>query len=89
MTKSATGIKPRMTVFTTNEDWAQSCTDGMVVGSLPVGFTILGQFTATPLGLGGGWEVISEDGAKIPLSLIPGQRVRLDVALHVKVRQDH
>lgn len=77
------------TVFTAFMSWLQSNTDGMVIGALPVGFTILGQFLEPPENLGGGWEVISGDGSKVPLSLVPGQRVRLDVALHVRVRQDH
>lgn len=76
------------TVFIGRMDWASSNTDGMVIGALPVGFMILGQFTAPPMGLGGGWEVISADGSIIPLQLVPGQRVRLDVALGVDVRQD-
>ena len=76
------------TVFTTFFSWAQSNTDGMVVGALPVGCTLLGQFTAPPSGLEGGWEVISEDGAIIRVELEVGRRVRLDVALHVNVRQD-
>lgn len=75
------------TVFTTDMHWAGSNTDGMVIGALPVGFTILGQFTAPPGGLGDGWEVISSDGLIIPLRLVPGQRVRLDVRLVVDVQQ--
>jgi len=75
------------TVFTTKMRWAGANTDGMVIGALPVGFTILGQFTAPPTGLGRGWEVISADGSTIPLRLVPGQRVRLDVRLDVNVKQ--
>jgi hypothetical protein len=68
-------------------NWAGANTDGMVIGALPVGFTILGQFTEPPKGLEDGWEVISEDGSIVPLQLVPGQRVRLDVQLAVAVRQ--
>jgi hypothetical protein len=75
------------TVFTTDMQYAASYTDGMVVGTLPVGFTILGQFTAPPRGLEGGWLVISADGTVFPLQMVPGQRVRLDVRLVVAVQQ--
>jgi hypothetical protein len=77
------------TVFISQQGWSSDNTDGEVIGTLPVGFTLLGQFTAAPRGISG-WEVISADGSRIPLSLVPGQRVRLDVApLAVQVRQDH
>ena len=77
------------TTFTGHHEWASENTDGMVIGALPVGFTIIGQFTSPPSGLDGGWEVISSDGSTIPLHLVPGQRVRLDVHLGVDVRQGH
>lgn len=77
------------TTFIGNHDWAGSNTDGMVIGSLPVGFTIYGQFTSQPSGLDGGWEVISSDSTVIPLHLVPGRRVRLDVHLGVDVHQGH
>lgn len=77
------------TTFISQQDWSSDNTDGEVIGTLPVGFTLLGQFTAAPSGIDA-WVVISADGSRIPLSLTPGQRVRLDVApLAVKVRQDH
>jgi hypothetical protein len=75
------------TIFTGRHGWASENTDGMVIGALPVGFTIIGQFTSPPSGLDGGWEVISSDSSTIPLHLVPGQRVRLDVHLGVDVRQ--
>jgi hypothetical protein len=75
------------TVFHAKMGWAGSNTDGMVIGALPVGFTLLGQFLAPPEGLDNGWEVISGDGLIIPLQMVPGQRVRLDVHLAVAVRQ--
>jgi len=79
------------TVFTTNMSWLGANTDGMVVGNLPVGFTILGQFTAMPTddeadGMTG-WLVISADGTAYPLSFVAGQRVRLDVKLVTDVQQ--
>jgi len=77
------------TTFTGSHGWASENTDGMVIGSLPVGFTIIGQFTSPPSGLDSGWEVISSDSSTIPLHLVPGQRVRLDVHLGVDVRQGH
>jgi hypothetical protein len=76
------------TVFTTRMLYPASNTDGMVVGTLPVGFTILGQFTEPPRGLEGGWLVISADGTVFPLQMVPGQRVRLDVRLVVAVQQE-
>ena len=75
------------TSFLGEHSWASENTDGMVIGALPVGFTIIGQFTSPPAGLDSGWEVISSDGSTIPLHLVPGQRVRLDVHLGVDVRQ--
>ena len=75
------------TVFTTDMDYAASYTDGLVIGTLPVGFTILGQFTVPPRGLKAGWLVISRDGTVFPLQLVPGQRVRLDVRLVADVAQ--
>jgi len=80
---------PTGTIFTGRMAWAGANTDGMVIGALPIGFTILGQFTDPPWapGLKGGWEVISSDGSTIPLQLVPGQRVRLDVRLGVDVQQ--
>ena len=79
------------TVFTTDMEWFGANTDGMVVGTLPVGFTILGQFTEMPTGDKAkgmtGWLVISADGTAYPLSFVVGQRVRLDVRLVTDVQQ--
>jgi hypothetical protein len=66
-------------VFTNNMNWQKENSDGMALGPLPTGFTITGQFTAAPTGLKGGWFALSSDTTKIPLTLVPGQRVRLDV----------
>jgi hypothetical protein len=75
------------TVFATDMYWPNSNTDGTVIGTLPVGFTILGQFTAPPRGLDGGWKIISADGTVYSLKIAPGQRIRLDVRLTVDVEQ--
>ena len=84
-----TNVSEGGTVFLSQQSWSGDNTDGEVIGALPVGFTLLGQFTSAPRGVNG-WEVISADGLRIPLSIVPGQRVRLDVApLAVKVEQDH
>jgi hypothetical protein len=76
------------TVFHADMNWAGSNTDGFVVGTLPVGFSITGEFLKEPSGLDNGWCVLSGDGLKIPLALVVGQRVRLDVKLGVDVQQD-
>jgi hypothetical protein len=77
------------TVFISHQNWAASFTDGEVIGTLPVGFKLLGQFTSTPRRGIDGWEILSADGLVISLSMTPGQRVRLDVGpLAVQVQQD-
>jgi hypothetical protein len=67
------------TVFTASQDWVSPITDGLVIGALPANLTLFAQFTSPPAGLDNGWEAISAGGTIIPLALVPGERVRLDV----------
>ncbi len=68
------------TQFESNHVWLSCCTDGFALGSLDDNWSLLGQFTAAPTGIAN-WQAVSSDFSSLPLAIVPGRRIRLDLGV--------
>lgn len=66
------------TQFDSVHNWAPCCTDGFTIGSLDGSWSMIGAFTAAPIGITR-WAATSSDFSLTPLTLEVDRRIRLDV----------